>query len=200
MSEGLAQDGGLYVPESHPRVDHATLDAWRTLSYADLAFEILSLYVDDIPPADLKAICDKTYTPEVFGHARQERGAGLHALAPRTNERLSTSSDVQPPGPQHPTIAARSFWTGKRDCGLARHLREHVTRTRRQQIGPSAASPTKYYAGLYSSLMRNAVGLKLHSRPCGDHRMVLAWQALAIRLAIRAEKPAYHDNRRLPDE
>jgi threonine synthase len=67
LLEGLAQDGGLYVPETYPRVDDATLDAWRSLSYPSLAFEILSLYVSNIPPVDLKAICEKTYTPEVFG-------------------------------------------------------------------------------------------------------------------------------------
>lgn len=66
LLEGLAPDGGLYVPETFPRVDDATLDAWRTLSYPSLAFEVLSLYISDIPPADLKAICKKTYTPEVF--------------------------------------------------------------------------------------------------------------------------------------
>ena len=59
LLEGLAQDGGLYVPETYPRVDDATLDAWRALSYPSLAFEILSLYVSDIPPADLKAICER---------------------------------------------------------------------------------------------------------------------------------------------
>jgi len=67
LLEGLAQDGGLYVPEIYPRVDNATLKAWRSLPYPSLAFEILSLYVSDIPPADLKAICEKTYTSEVFG-------------------------------------------------------------------------------------------------------------------------------------
>jgi threonine synthase len=67
LLEGLAQDGGLYVPESYPRVDSATLKTWRSLPYPSLAFEILSLYVSDIPPADLKAICEKTYTSEVFG-------------------------------------------------------------------------------------------------------------------------------------
>jgi threonine synthase len=70
LLEGLAPDGGLYVPESYPRVDETTLDGWRDLSYPELAFEILSLYIDDIPPADLKAICAKTYRPEVFGTAR----------------------------------------------------------------------------------------------------------------------------------
>ena len=67
LLEGLAPDGGLYLPETYPQIDGATLEKWRRLPYADLAFEILSLYIDDIPPADLKAICRKTYTPEVFG-------------------------------------------------------------------------------------------------------------------------------------
>ncbi|WP_246678845.1 threonine synthase [Mesorhizobium sp. B2-5-7] len=70
LLEGLAPDSGLYVPETYPRVDDAMLDRWRRLSYPDLAFEILSLYIDDIPPADLKAICAKTYTSEIFGTAR----------------------------------------------------------------------------------------------------------------------------------
>lgn len=60
--EGLAPDGGLYVPESMPRAD---LAAWRELSYPELAYEILKLFADDIP--DLKGIIFKTYTREVFG-------------------------------------------------------------------------------------------------------------------------------------
>lgn len=71
LLEGLAPDGGLYLPEHYPQVDDATLTTWRGIyaqsGYADLAFEVLSLYIDDIPAADLKAICAKTYTEEVFG-------------------------------------------------------------------------------------------------------------------------------------
>lgn len=71
LLEGLAPDGGLYLPEHYPQVDRMTLDHWRHLyaqhGYATLAFEILSLYIDDMPAADLKALCEKTYTPEVFG-------------------------------------------------------------------------------------------------------------------------------------
>ncbi len=71
LLEGLAPDGGLYLPEHYPQVDDATLSRWRTVyhtqGYADLAFEILSLYIDDIPAADLRALCRKTYTAEVFG-------------------------------------------------------------------------------------------------------------------------------------
>ena len=71
LLEGLAPDGGLYLPEHYPQVDDATLTRWRvayqTQGYAALAFEVLSLYIDDIPAADLKQICDKTYTEAVFG-------------------------------------------------------------------------------------------------------------------------------------
>lgn len=67
LLEGLAPDGGLYLPTHYPIVTRAMLAKWRSLSYAELAFEILSLYIDDIPAADLRRIVEKTYTPEVFG-------------------------------------------------------------------------------------------------------------------------------------
>ncbi len=67
LLEGLAPDGGLYLPEQYPQIDAATLGKWRALPYHELAFEILSLYIDDIPAADLRAICRKTYTEQVFG-------------------------------------------------------------------------------------------------------------------------------------
>ena len=87
LLEGLAPDGGLYLPEHYPQVTPAMLDAWRSLPYADLAFEVLSLYIDDIPAVDLKAICQKTYTQAVFGTpeivpVRQlEAGLYLQALS-----------------------------------------------------------------------------------------------------------------------
>lgn len=46
---GLASDGGLYLPESYPQITRAELDQWRGLSYADLAFAVLSKFIDDIP-------------------------------------------------------------------------------------------------------------------------------------------------------
>ncbi len=67
LLEGLAPDGGLYLPASNPHVDTAALARWRGLSYADLAFEILSLYIDDIPASDLKRLCHVTYTQASFG-------------------------------------------------------------------------------------------------------------------------------------
>ena len=67
LLEGLAPDGGLYLPTHYPHVDAATLSRWRMLPYADLAFEILSLYIDDIPAAELQRLCRNTYTAQVFG-------------------------------------------------------------------------------------------------------------------------------------
>jgi threonine synthase len=67
LLEGLAPDGGLYLPAHYPPVNTATLTRWRGLSYAELAFEILALYITDIPRADLKALADKTYTAATFG-------------------------------------------------------------------------------------------------------------------------------------
>ena len=87
LLEGLAPDGGLYLPTHYPRIDAATLTKWRALPYADLAFEILSLYIDDIPPADLRALCRKTYTAAVFGSEAivplkpLEQGVALEALS-----------------------------------------------------------------------------------------------------------------------
>jgi threonine synthase len=74
LLEGLAPDGGLYLPEYYPQVDQAQLARWRSVyqqeGYAALAFEVLSLFIDDIPAADLQAICRKTYTQAVFGTPR----------------------------------------------------------------------------------------------------------------------------------
>ena len=89
---GLAPDGGLYLPEHYPQVTGAELDAWRTLSYADLAFEVLKKFATDIPEADLKALAHKTYTTETYRNARQDEDASqitpLRTLEERNGGRL----------------------------------------------------------------------------------------------------------------
>jgi threonine synthase len=71
LLEGLAPDGGLYLPETYPQISTENLthlrQVWQTKGYAALAFEVLSLYIDDIPADDLQALCQKTYTAAVFG-------------------------------------------------------------------------------------------------------------------------------------
>lgn len=64
---GLAPDGGLMLPETYPQIDAETLETWRTLSYPELAFAIISLFATDIPAEDLRTILNKTYTAEAFG-------------------------------------------------------------------------------------------------------------------------------------
>jgi len=64
---GLAPDGGLVLPESYPVIESATLEAWRGLSYAELAFEILRRYADDVPEPVLAEMTRSAYCAEVFG-------------------------------------------------------------------------------------------------------------------------------------
>ncbi len=62
LLEGLAPDGGLYVPEIYPRADLASL---RGKSYSELAHALLAQFMDDVP--DLKRIVESTYTKNIFG-------------------------------------------------------------------------------------------------------------------------------------
>ncbi|HXR58052.1 MAG TPA: threonine synthase [Burkholderiales bacterium] len=61
LLEGLAADGGLYVPERFPQASLAEL---RSKSYPDLAFAILSLFMDDV--AGLRDLVLRTYTEKTF--------------------------------------------------------------------------------------------------------------------------------------
>ena len=65
---GLAPDGGLLLPESLPDIGNK-LEEWAELSYQELAFEIISLFATDIPPADLAELVANSYAtfddPEV---------------------------------------------------------------------------------------------------------------------------------------
>jgi threonine synthase len=74
LLEGLASDGGLYVPESYPRADIA---AWRRLDYPGLATAILRQFMDDVP--GLEALVARTYTRANFG---SDEIAPLRTLAP----------------------------------------------------------------------------------------------------------------------
>ncbi len=67
---GLATDGGLLLPEVIPAIDDAMVQQWRAMSYPDLALGVLSLFIDDIPPRDLKELIDRSYStfthPEII--------------------------------------------------------------------------------------------------------------------------------------
>ncbi len=61
LLEGLAPDGGLVVPETIPTVTLETIEAWRDLTYAELATEVIGLYWTDIPREDLAELCRAAY-------------------------------------------------------------------------------------------------------------------------------------------
>lgn len=67
LIEGLAANGGLFLPEFYPTFLSPQLAKMRGMSYCELAFTILSQFISDIPPEDLRRLIDKTYTVQTFG-------------------------------------------------------------------------------------------------------------------------------------
>jgi threonine synthase len=57
---GLARDGGLLLPDVIPNVTDK-LQAWKHLSYTDLAFEVMRLYTD-IPEPELRDLITRSYS------------------------------------------------------------------------------------------------------------------------------------------
>jgi len=75
LLSGLAEDGGLYVPEHYPTVSRAELDAWRGLPYAELATEVIARFATDLPRAVLADLCGRTYRAAVYSNARPDSRA-----------------------------------------------------------------------------------------------------------------------------
>jgi threonine synthase len=117
LLEGLAPDGGLYLPQSYPVLTEDELLAMRSMSYADLAFEIMRRFIDDIPADDLRKIVNKTYTKEVFGSTDI---TPIHTLEP--NLHLLKCSNG-------PTLAFKDI-----AMQFLGHLFEHVLAKRHAEI------------------------------------------------------------------
>lgn len=66
---GLAPDGGLFIPEAIPLPPPSWKELWASLSFSELAVEILSLYIseDEVSRSDLRLLVDKSYS--TFRHA-----------------------------------------------------------------------------------------------------------------------------------
>lgn len=78
LLEGLAPDGGLYLPESYPSADlTAWRAAWQQGGYPALAAAVLGVFIDDIPTSDLDQLTQSTYTEATY---RDPRIAPLRAL------------------------------------------------------------------------------------------------------------------------
>jgi len=67
LLQGLATDGGLYVPEFLPKFSPAQMKEMAKLSYPDLAYKIIHPFIGgEIADADLKEIIKKSYA--TFSH------------------------------------------------------------------------------------------------------------------------------------
>lgn len=65
---GLANDGGLYVPEQLPTFSKEEIASWAGLSYAELAYKIIQPFVgDSIKSDDLQRMINETYAG--FNHS-----------------------------------------------------------------------------------------------------------------------------------
>ena len=60
--QGLAKNGGLFVPEKFPQITAEELDGMLTMSYAERAAEILHKYLDDYDKKGLLAACEAAYS------------------------------------------------------------------------------------------------------------------------------------------
>lgn len=84
--KGLASDGGLFIPEEIPALPASWETEWRDLSFEDLAFQIMSLYISpsEIPPNDLKDIIKRSYAtfrhPERTPLVELDSKQNLHLL------------------------------------------------------------------------------------------------------------------------
>jgi threonine synthase len=66
VAQGLAPDGGLYLPEELPDL-RPFLKDWESLSYAELCEAFFAIFATDIDRAELNGIVSRSYTK--FDHA-----------------------------------------------------------------------------------------------------------------------------------
>lgn len=66
IKNGLAPDGGLYMPESIPTLSQADLDRLSKMSYPERAAHILHMYLTDYTKEELLADCKAAYSEARF--------------------------------------------------------------------------------------------------------------------------------------
>ncbi|MBO5419863.1 MAG: threonine synthase [Bacteroidales bacterium] len=76
-SEGLAPDGGLYMPESIPQVDMAEVERLAGISYSGMAAYLAKTIFSEIPEYEIERITAEAYD---FPVTLREIGDGLHTL------------------------------------------------------------------------------------------------------------------------
>ncbi|QPG74219.1 threonine synthase [Brettanomyces nanus] len=83
---GLAEDGGLFVPSQIPHVPSDFIKQWANLSFQELAFKVMRLYVsrEEIPDTDLAELISKSYSkfrsPEITPLVKIDSQQNLYLL------------------------------------------------------------------------------------------------------------------------
>ncbi|TJZ78806.1 threonine synthase [Chitiniphilus eburneus] len=121
---GLAPDGGLAIAERYPRFSLDELQSLASLSYPELAFQVISRFVDDIPADQLKALIDRTYTAKVYCHGRDPAQANQITPVVRLDDTLFIQELSN-----GPTLAFKDM-----AMQLLGNLFEHVLTQRGQEI------------------------------------------------------------------
>lgn len=82
IAQGIAKDGGLFVPETFPAVTQKELEEMLPMSYAERAAAVLHKYLDEYDYDGLKAACEKAYAQFEGGDAAPlvKIDAGLYML------------------------------------------------------------------------------------------------------------------------
>ncbi len=62
ISKGLADDGGLFVPEVFPKIDFNELDKMLEMDYAERAKTVLFKYLEEYDEAELLSACKSAYS------------------------------------------------------------------------------------------------------------------------------------------
>ena len=66
IKQGLAEDGGLFIPESIPAIGEADIKELCKMSYPERAAKILSLYLTDYTYEELLGDCNEAYCESSF--------------------------------------------------------------------------------------------------------------------------------------
>ena len=64
--QGLAEDGGLFVPESMPKVNMAFIEGLENLSYQQRAVKVLSQFLTDYTQAEIEGCVERAYGDQKF--------------------------------------------------------------------------------------------------------------------------------------
>ena len=63
LFSGYAKDGGLYFPESIPKLSTETLEAWKDLTYPEIVQNVMRMFIgeEDIPKEDLEPLIKNAF-------------------------------------------------------------------------------------------------------------------------------------------